>query len=57
MPSKTKDGMVAAMKNMADAEDVDMDGDVDDEDLDDIAESTSINESFNRMQKLAGIIK
>jgi hypothetical protein len=49
--------MMAAMKNMANAEDTDMDGDVDDEDLDDIAESTSINESFIRMQKLAGIIK
>ena len=57
MPSKAKDGMMAAMKNMANAEDTDMDGDVDDDDLDDIAESTSINESFTRMQKLAGIIK
>jgi hypothetical protein len=57
MPSKAKDGMIAAMKNVANAEDTDMDGDVDDEDLEDIAESASINESFTRMQKLAGIIK
>lgn len=58
-PSKAKDGMKAAMKTMADAEDVDMDGDVDDEDLDaeeDVLESTQINESFERMKKLAGII-
>jgi hypothetical protein len=54
--SKVKDGMVAAMKNIGD-EDVDMDGDVDDEDLEDVAESTVINESFIKMQKLAGIIK
>ena len=29
----------------------------DDEDLEDVAESISLNESFIRMQKLAGIIK
>jgi len=59
MPSKSKDGMVAAMKNIANAEDTDEDGDVDDEDLDieDVAESILVNESFIRMQKLAGIIK
>jgi hypothetical protein len=56
MPSKAKDGMMAAMKKIGN-EDTDNDGDVDDEDLDDIAESTYINESFTRMQKLAGIIK
>jgi hypothetical protein len=56
LPSKAKDGMIAAMKKIGD-EDIDMDGDIDDEDLEDIAESTSINESFTRMQKLAGIIK
>jgi len=56
--SKAKDGMVAAMKNVGN-EDVDMDGDVDDEDLDieDIQESDTLNESFLKMQKLAGIIK
>ena len=55
--AKSKDGMIAAMKNLGD-EDVDMDGDIDDDDLDleDIAESTSINESFLKMQKLAGLI-
>lgn len=52
MPSKAKDGMMAAMKNVGD-EDTDMDGDVDDEDL----EIEDINESFIRMQKIAGIIK
>ena len=56
MPSKAKDGMIAAMKNLGD-EDIDMDGDVDDDDLEDIAESTVINEQFIKMQKLAGIIK
>jgi hypothetical protein len=58
MPSKAKDGMMAAMKNVGD-EDTDMDGDVDDEDLDieDIQESDALNESFIRMQKIAGIIK
>lgn len=59
MPSKAKDGMVAAMKNIANSEDVDMDGDVDDEDLEieDVAESAPINEVFVRMQKIAGLIK
>jgi hypothetical protein len=56
MPSKAKDGMIAAMKNIGD-EDIDMDGDIDDDDLEDIAESTVINEQFLKMQKLAGIIK
>jgi hypothetical protein len=56
--SKAKDGMVAIVKNIIGDEDIDMDGDVDDDDLDleDIAESTSINESFLKMQKLAGLI-
>jgi hypothetical protein len=55
--SKAKDGMMAAMKNVGN-EDVDSDGDVDDEDLDieDIQESDTLNESFIRMQKLAGLI-
>jgi hypothetical protein len=57
MPSKAKDGMIAAMKNIANAKDTDEDGDVDDDDLEDIAESTVINEQFLKMQKLAGIIK
>jgi hypothetical protein len=55
MPSKAKDGMIAAMKNIGD-EDIDMDGDIDDDDLEDIAESTVINEQFLKMQKLAGLI-
>lgn len=57
--SKATDGMVAAMKTASNTMDVDNDGDIDDEDLEieDIAESTSINESFLKMQKLAGIIK
>lgn len=56
LPSKVKDGMMAAMKNVGD-EDTDMDGDVDDEDLEKVAESTQLHESFRKMQKLAGIIK
>jgi hypothetical protein len=72
MPSKSKDGMIAAMKNIANAEDTDGDGDVDDDDLDDIAESIikhkkqpmkkqpmkkqPMNEQFLKMQKLAGLI-
>ncbi len=43
MPSKAKDGMMAAMKNIGD-EDVDMDGDIDDEDLDQVNEN-EINEA------------
>ena len=51
-PSKAKDGMVSAMKNVMNVSDEDNDGDVDDEDLE-----ASLNESFTRMQKIAGIIK
>ncbi len=51
--SKAKDGMTAAPKSIANAEDNDMDGDVDDDDV--VAESTTLNESFTRMQKLAGL--
>lgn len=55
--SKAKDGMTAAPKTAVDAKDADMDGDVDDEDLDlELEESISLNESFLRMQKLAGLI-
>jgi hypothetical protein len=55
--SKAKDGMVAAMKNVMNTSDEDGDGDVDDEDLDSVNENKSLNESFIRMQKIAGLIK
>ena len=53
--STAKDGMMAAMKNVMNTSDEDGDGDVDDEDLDKVSES--LNESFTRMQKIAGLIK
>ena len=60
-PSKSSDGMVAAVKNIMAAGDENADGIVDDEDLEDEEdiqmESKSLNESLTRMQKLAGIIK
>jgi hypothetical protein len=58
-PSKATDGMVSTNKPVAGATDTDLDGDVDDEDLEieDVAESAPINEVFVRMQKIAGLIK
>lgn len=56
-PSKAKDGMVAAVQNAMDTSDEDGDGDVDDEDLELKENTESLNESFIRMQKLAGVIK
>ena len=58
-PSKATDGMVSTDKPVVDTTDNDLDGDVDDEDLEieDVAESAPINEVFVRMQKIAGLIK
>jgi hypothetical protein len=59
-PSKSADGMVAAPKDVENMGDVNMDGIFDDEDLEDeeeVMESISINESFLKMQKIAGLIK
>jgi hypothetical protein len=55
--STAKDGMVAAMKNAMDISDENADGEIDDEDLDLVSENESLNESFTRMQKIAGLIK
>jgi hypothetical protein len=54
--STAKDGMMAALKNVMNTSDEDGDGDVDDEDLVDDDDLDRINESFNRMQRLAGVI-
>lgn len=55
--STAKDGMTAAPKTVANAEDTNADGEIDDEDIEDaLEESQTINESFLKMQKLAGLI-
>ncbi len=51
--AKAKDGMTAIPKDPTDTTDIDGDGDVDDDDLE---LEENLNESFIRMQKLAGLI-
>jgi hypothetical protein len=53
--SKVKDGMVAMEPKIED-EIID-DEDIEDEEIEDVMEISPLNESFIRMQKLAGIIK
>jgi len=60
-PSKAKDGMMKSLKGLMNLGDKDFDGELDDleddfEDEDFLQENT-LNESFIRMQKIAGIIK
>ena len=60
-PSKAKDGMVKGLKGLMNLGDKDFDGELDalDDDFEDedFLQENTLNESFVRMQKIAGIIK
>jgi hypothetical protein len=59
-PAKAKDGMMKDLKGLM-SMDTDFDGEIDDLDDDfedeDFLQENTLNESFTRMQKIAGIIK
>jgi hypothetical protein len=60
-PAKAKDGMMKDLKGLMNNMDANSDGEIDDLDDDfedeDFLQENTLNESFTRMQKIAGIIK
>ena len=60
-PAKAKDGMMKDLKGLMNNMDANFDGEIDDLDDDfedeDFLQENTLNESFTRMQKIAGIIK
>ena len=60
-PDKASDGMKSVLKGLMNVTDKDFDGEIDDLDDDfedeDFLQENTLNESFIRMQKIAGLIK
>lgn len=56
-PDKAADGMKAISKDLMSTTDMDLDGEIDDFEEDDVLQENTLNESFIRMQQIAGLIK